>query len=444
MPRNPTVPDPASVIVIGAGAAGLGAARVLADAGVAVTVVEAKGHIGGRAWTSDLWPDLPVDMGASWIHGIDGNPLTELADALGAAHALTSYDRVVARDRAGRAVDFAAAAAEVAVLVGAARAAVEDGAHDIPLKAAVEALPAWAALSPDRRRLLRLVLHTRIEHEYSGDWSRLSAWHFDSGKDFGGGEAVMARGFGPVMAHLARGLDIRLNDPVLSIAPVAGGVEMATARGSHRAARAIVTLPLGVLKSGDVRFGAPLKKGRAGAIARLEMGLLNKCWLRFDRVFWPPGADWLNLVDTGVEPGVEGSAEPGPWPEFTSFLRPSGVPLLVGFNAAAPAEAVEALDDAATVAGAMAALRAMFGADVPDPVGFQISRWRQDRFARGAYSFLPVGARPKDRSRLAGRDWNGRLSFAGEATSRAHPGTVHGALMTGRRRAVAFLTEMGR
>ena len=81
-PRTFATPPP-RVIVIGAGIAGLGAARLLADAGAAVTVLESRTRIGGRIWTSTAWPDLPVDLGASWIHGVEGNPLTALADAAG-------------------------------------------------------------------------------------------------------------------------------------------------------------------------------------------------------------------------------------------------------------------------------------------------------------------------------------------------------------------------
>jgi monoamine oxidase len=92
----------------------------------------------------------------------------------------------------------------------------------------------------------------------------------------------------------------------------------------------------------------------------------------------------------------------------------------------------------------MAALRAMFGASVPDPLGAQVSRWRQDPFARGAYSFNAVGTSRKDRKALSGADWDGRLVFAGEATSPDHPATVHGALISGRRAAAAVLRGFGR
>lgn len=410
------------VLVLGAGMAGLGAARVLHDAGASVTVIEARHRIGGRTHTSRLWPDLPVDMGASWIHGTTGNPVTELAVSQGLKITPTTYARSITFDRHGHEIEFVKAARRALKLVEAARGRVDDADADISLQAAIEAAPEWRRLSPQDRAVARLAINTRIEHEYSGDWSRLSAWHFDQGRDFPGDEAVVTPGFGPILSHLAAGLDLRLAEPVCALAPTPKGIEVTTAKGTHHADAAILTLPLGVLQSGAISFAETLEKKRQRAIDGLEMGLLNKCVLRFDRVFWPDGADWIDFLGP-----VENL-----WADWTSYLPATGQPLLAGFNAARVADEVEGWDDRATVASAMEALRAMFGSGVPEPLGSQISRWRQDPFARGAYSFKPVGTSRKDRKALFGADWEGRLFLAGEATSADQPATVHGALLTGR------------
>jgi monoamine oxidase len=417
------------VLVLGAGMAGLGAARLLQDAGIRVTVIEARNRIGGRSHTSHLWPDLPVDMGASWIHGTKGNPMTTLAKAVGVSLTPTSYKRAGTFDPHGNEVEFQKASKRALKLVKHARARVDHADADQSLQAAIERSKAWRSLSDFDRRVARLAINTRIEHEYSGDWSRLSAWHFDDGRDFPGDEAVLTPGFGPIIHHLAQGLDLRLGSPVTRLAPATLGVEVTTAQGIHRADCAIVTLPLGVLKSGSVQFAEPLSSNRQRAIDGLEMGLLNKCILRFDRVFWPADLDWIDFL--GPQETL--------WADWTSYLPATGQPLIVGFNAAAMAEAVEGWGDRETAASALDALRAMFGTSVPDPVGSQISRWRQDPFAQGAYSFLPVGTRAKDRKALFGADWEGRLLFAGEATSHHHAATVHGALMTGRKAAKMVL-----
>jgi monoamine oxidase len=417
------------VLVLGAGMAGLGAARLLQDAGARVTVIEARDRIGGRSHTSHLWPDLPVDMGAAWIHGTKGNPMTTLARALGVTMTPTSYKRAGTFDHRGHAVEFQKAAKRALKLVEGARTRADRADADMSLQAAIEGSKAWRGLSDFDRCVARLAINTRIEHEYSGDWSRLSAWHFDDGKDFQGGESVVTPGFGPIVHHLAQGLDLRLGEAVTKLAPTAQGVEVTTARATHCADHAIVTLPLGVLKSGAIAFAEPLGRKRQRAIDGLEMGLLNKCILRFDRVFWPADLDWIDYL--GLQETL--------WADWTSYLPATGQPLIVGFNAAAMADAVESWDDRTTTASALEALRAMFGASVPDPVGSQISRWRQDPFARGAYSYLPVGTKAKDRKALFGADWEGRLLFAGEAASHDHAATVHGALMTGRKAAKAVL-----
>jgi monoamine oxidase len=417
------------ILVLGAGMAGLGAADVLARAGAEVVVIEARDRIGGRTHTSHLWPDLPVDMGASWIHGTKGNPVTRLARTVGLRITPTSYSRSATFDAAGRPVDFDKAARRAMKLVDRAREAVDDLDADVSLEAAVTGFPAWQALAPADRAIYRLAINTRIEHEYSGDWSRLSAWHFDDGDDWPGDESVVTPGFGAVLSHLAQGIDIRLGEAVTSVAPSGKGVTVTTTRGVHEGDCAIVTLPLGVLQAGDIRFAEPLDRKRQRAIDGLAMGLLNKCVLRFDRVFWPADADWIDFL----------SPAETLWGDWTSYLGATGQPLIVGFNAARTADEIEALDDDATTASALSALRAMFGSAVPAPVGSQVSRWRQDPFARGSYSFKAVGTSKKDRKALFGADWDGRLHFAGEATSRDHPATVHGALMTGQAAARAAL-----
>lgn len=415
-------PSDLPILVLGAGMAGLGAAAALRAAGHPVTVIEGRDRVGGRTHTSHLWPDLPVDMGASWIHGTLGNPLTALSEELGLRVTPTRYDRSVTYDEAGKLVDFLGPATRALELVEEARLAVDDADQDMSLQAAIDASPAWRNLSVPDRRIARLAINTRIEHEYSGDWSALSAWHFDEGEDLPGDEAVVTPGFGPMVRHLAQGLDLRLNEPVLRIDPMRGGVEVTTSLARHRGRCAIVTLPLAVLQSGRVTFGEKLAKRRQRAIDRLGTGLLNKCVLRFDRVFWPPEVDWIDYLGP-----VENL-----WADWTNYLRATGQPVLAAFNAAARAEEVEGWDDRSTTASALEALRAMFGSSVPDPVGSQTSRWRKDPFALGAYSFQAVGSTQSDRVNLFGADWEGRLIFAGEATSRDYPSTVHGALMTGR------------
>ena len=414
----------ADVVVIGAGLAGLTVARQLQDAGHKVTVLEGRDRIGGRIHTSDLWPDLPMDLGASWIHGVKGNPLTSLAKQAGAAVVGTSYDAAMSIGADGRPVEVDTAKAEA--LIERAMAAAERRDDDISVQAALEALPDWQRADAGLRRLVGHVVNATLEQEYGGAASQISAWHGDGAEEFGGGDVLFPQGFGQIPRFLARGLDIRLSAKVAEIAP--GQVTLSDGQ-VFEAEVVVCTLPLGVLRAGVVQFAEPLARGRIKAIEALRMGLLNKCWLRFDAVAWPDDVDWIEWH----------GGQPGEWTQWVSLAHRLGAPVLLGFNAADQAAAVEGLEDRATVDAAVAALRGMFGARFPAPVGAQITRWGRDPFAFGSYSFNAVGTSAKTRKELAGADWDGALWFAGEACEPTYFGTAHGAVLSGQATARAIL-----
>jgi monoamine oxidase len=406
------------IAVIGAGMAGIAAARALQEAGAEVTVVEARDRIGGRVWTDRDWPGLPVDMGASWIHGVTGNPLTALARAAGAALHPTDYESAVAFG-AGRERPYPA---EPWGMLERAQERAWKAEADMSLRAAVEALPRWQKMAGAERDAFRAAVHRMVEHEYGADWGALSAWSYDDAAAFRGGDALFPQGYDQLARHAARGLTIRLGAVVRAVQATRGGVRLTFADGAVAEAEAVVcTLPLGVLQSDDVTFDPPLAPARAEAIATLSMGLLNKCWLRFDAPPPVPAADWI--LNLGPPADL--------WPEWVNPSAAAPAPLLLAFNAGPRADAVEGLDDAATLASATAALRGMFGSRFPAPIAAKISRWRADPLARGAYSFHAMGTGRDTRAALAGADWDGRIAFAGEAASPDHPSTVHGAWLSG-------------
>ncbi|QJQ33489.1 NAD(P)-binding protein [Sphingomonas lacunae] len=413
------------VIIIGAGMAGLAAAVDLKVAGHQVVVLEARNRTGGRIHSSHQWSGLPMDMGASWIHRIDGNPLTDLARAAGADFVTTSYDssllhidpalaRLGVRDSDER-------MAEALVNRALAWAAAQD--RDVPLQAAIDAVAPPQSLSPARQAQINFHLAGTYEQEFAAGTGQLSTRSLDDGEEFEGEDALFPGGYGQIIDHLARGIDVRLNHVVSGVTVRGNGVSVTLADGRRiDADHVLVTVPLGVLKAGDITFDPPLPADKRGAIDRLGMGLLNKHWLRFDQPYWDPTVDWHGFL----------SDRKGEWSEWVSLTKAGGAPVLLVFSAADHAERVERMADGAIVNSIMAAARTMFGRSLPDPQAVQISRWRADRLARGSYSYHAVGSGPEER-RLLARSEAGRLHFAGEAQNDLYPSTVHGALLSGRR-----------
>lgn len=446
LPPLPT-PDPqegtmqrSDVLIIGAGMAGLSAARALRAEGLRVLVLEGRNRIGGRVWTDRTLPGLALDMGASWIQGTEGNPVTDIVREQGIrtkvtdwdAHALYYYDGERYTDDELDELD--GYLEEIQGTIDEFRAEMEEADEDdISLAEAVERILEEEELSEEERYEVDYAITATIEHEYAADTSDLSLYYWDEADGFGGDDVLFPDGYDQVITAVAKGLDIRLGHVVQQIAYDDDLVRVTTSQGTFEAERAIVTLPLGVLKSGSVRFSPPLPDRKRRAIERLGMDVLNKLYLRFPRVFWPKESHILGYV----------AQEKGRWAEFVNIFQYTGEPVLLGFNAGEYGRSLEKLSDEGVVAEAMSVLRTIFGDDIPEPEAWLISRWAADPFTRGSYSHIPPGASGEDHDELAAPVGN-RLFFAGEATYRKHPATVPGALLSGEREAQRILKKIAK
>jgi monoamine oxidase len=419
-------------IVVGAGVAGLTAARLLAAAGHRVVVLEARDRVGGR--THSLRDaGLVTDLGASWIHGIADNPLFAAAEAFGMRMTeltVGSYQpdgRPIAYyDPDGVRLDQAQVdrfASDVHAFDERLAATVAASARGTSYETVVEETLAALEWPADRAERVREFLRHRTEEQY-GVWiGDLDAHGLDDDQ-VEGDEVVFPDGFDMLAARLAEGLDVRLEQVVTRLQWSADGVVATCADQAVRAQRAIVTVPVGVLKSGALAVEPPLPEPVAGALGRLEMNAFEKVFLRFPERFW--------------EPDVYAIRRQGPaaawWHSWYDLTRLHGVPTLLTFAAGPCAEAIRGWTDEAITESVLAALREIHpDADI-SPTGVEITRWREDPFTGGSYAYMSVGSTTDDHDALA-TPVGGVLHLAGEATWTEDPATVTAALRSGHRAA---------
>ncbi len=428
--QNTMTDSTENILIIGAGMAGLAAGKLLHGAGHKVTILEGRDRIGGRIHTSEQWPDAPMDLGASWIHGINRNPITKLADEIDAPRLETDYDDgilfgadgTLQPDRVWNKYEMVEEEIQKAI-----RQAWKLD-EDISIEEAVDRYLDTDSLTADELRHLNLVLNSSLEQEWSGSVSRLSSFNIEDGASFGGEDVIFPEGYSAIPNYLSQGLDIRLNEMVTQISHDAASVTVIAGDKSYTADRAIITLPLGVLKQNVVSFDPPLPVEKQAVIEQLGVGVLNKVYFRFEEAFWQKRPEWFSrLADNR-----------GEWSEWFNLYPYIKKPILLAFNAADFGTHLEGWSDEKIVAEGMAVLRSMFGEESPDPQSVQITRWIADPFAGGSYSFPQVGA-PADARSILAEPIGDRLFFAGEATSSNYPATVHGAYLSGEREANRIL-----
>ena len=432
-------------VVVGAGVSGLSAARALAANGQRVVVLEARDRVGGRLHTERL-DGRVTDLGASWIHGIDGGPLHALTRAFGMADAeftvgsyqaggrtIAYYGPDGARLSGSDAEQFIADAARVEVQLSAVIEALPpDASYADAARTAVAQVADAEGWDPERAARVVEYLDHRSEEQYGAD-SRLLDAHGLEDEVIIGDEVVFPGGYDQLAASLAAGLDVRLEHAAARVARagaagVESGVVVETGRGSFSARHAVVTVPIGVLQSQLLTFDPPLPEGVAAAVSKFRMNAFEKIFLRFPERFWDEGVYAVRR---------QGKAARW-WHSWYDLTGISGEPTLLTFAAGECAQEIRGWSDERVVESVMASLREIYGSGIPAPVHARITDWQGDEFARGAYAYMTRGCTGEDHSRIA-TPVDAVLHLAGEATWEDDPATVNAALCSGHRAAERIL-----
>lgn len=414
-----TVAD-VDVIVIGAGFAGLAAAKRLTAMGYQTVVLEAASHPGGRVKT-DWSLDAPFEVGAGWIHKPDGNPISQLAAEVDADPFKTvDESNQIFRANGDRisSGDLDAAYTKFENLLDRIDDEIDP---DMSLAKAISRYGGGA----ENDEIVRWMTSAYTEFSTGGPLEKLSAYYFDEDKEFGGQDVILKKGYDTIVKHLARGLDIRFNTRATSVSYEKGeGAAVSTNVGDFESYYVICTVPLGVLKAGDVRFDPPLPASHRDSIQRIGMGNVTKLALKFDTAFWPTDIQYFGLT----------TAQRGRWNYFLNYYPFSKKNILLGLSVGNYAQKVEAMSDSAMIDDAMDAVRSMFGSSAPRPSAHRLTRWSQDPNTKGAYSYTAVGSTPVHFDRLAA-PIEDVLLLAGEHTEFNYHATVHGAYMSGQKAA---------
>jgi monoamine oxidase len=400
------------VAVVGAGAAGLAAAKALRKAGRSFVVLEARARIGGRAFTDDSL-GAPFDAGAQYIHWAERNPWKKIAEKLKVPLEEDSFGqiplvfangvRMADEERARRRSGFSKIWRALEAGASADRSFAE---------AVKDAPPEIVAAAGG---ITQFSLGEEPERVSVADYEQL--W---SGDDY-----LVPSGYGALVARDGADVPVRLSTPVSAIRLGDGRVELETPRGAVRAGAAIVTVPIGVLKAGGIRFSPKLPAGIADALEGLGMGAYTKIALKLDRgqVGQLDATDLIEVVDGGAVSF-----------EFFPFGRDLAVVLLGGDHARKLCEAGER----AAIDFAVERLAGMIGGQIRAAVtGGRLAAWWTDPYARGSYSVARPG-RSAAREALR-RPVGGRIFFAGEATAGGRAMTVGGATLDGERVARAVI-----
>ncbi|CAN1747558.1 Protein FLOWERING LOCUS D [Linum perenne] len=435
------------VIIVGAGLAGLAAAKQLMRLGFKITVLEGRKRPGGRVYTKKMELDgggankvsASADLGGSVLTGTLGNPLGILAKQLG--HTLHKVrDKCPLYRTDGKPVDLdmdmkvEASFNRLLDKASRLRQLMGEVSVDVSLGAALETFRQVYGDAVNEEEMSLFNWHcANLEYANAGLLSRLSLafWDQDDPYDMGGDHCFLPGGNGRLVQALAENVPILYEKTVHTIRYGVDGVQVLAGNQTFEGDMVLCTVPLGVLKSGSVKFVPELPQRKLEGIKRMGYGLLNKVAMLFPYVFWESDLDTFGHL-------TDQSSTRGEFFLFYSYSTVSGGPLLLALVAGAAALKFENMPPVDAVSHVLQILKGIYeprGITVPEPIQTVCTRWGSDTFSLGSYSNVAVGASGDDYDILAESVGDGRLFFAGEATTRRYPATMHGAFLTGLREA---------
>ena len=411
-----------TVIVVGAGISGLAAAKKLKENGFTVIVLESQNKIGGRLSTNRNL-GIAFDEGASWIHGINNNPITTLAQQAGMQTFETIDESRKSYDIGGVLRNATAYDNTEEELYSILNSMMNSG------NASQSFETVFNNLYPEKTndRLWKFFLSTYITFD-TGDLNNLSSLLYNEGEEFSGEERIATNGYDTIANYLSNNLNIQLNQRVSKIDYSNSKIQVTHNGALSIADYVLVTVPLGVLKSNAIQFVPQLPISKQNAIQKVGMNCVNKFLLTWDNAFW----DDVQYI----------SYTPETRDKFNYFVNVKKfhptVNALMTFAYADYARQTETMTDAQIIDEIMLHLRDIYGNNIPNPTHLLRTKWQTNENSFGAYSYTAVGTEMQHFDDLA-EEVNDKLFFAGEHTEADYFSTVHGAYLSGIREANKIL-----
>ncbi len=398
------------VIIIGAGAAGLSAAKAAAERGLSFVLLEASHRIGGRAYTEDFAPGIPYDLGCHWMHSASLNPFVAIADELGFSYRRDSQWRSniftggaflgeAEHKRWMEGIEADHAAIDAAGAQGSDVAV----ADVIDLSAPWAPFMAyWFSLGTSRDIDQVSVLDVTNYNDTDENWP-------------------LREGFGALVARWAAEVPVTLNAKAERVTWSGSGVKVETAKGTITGRTALITVSTNVLTAGGIAFEPGLPDWKLEAAAALPLGVHNRIGIMLNDNPFPPDAPPTATVQVGDADAVPMSIQ----------IRPFGLDYISGVTGGRHGSWLERAGIAASVDHLTECLVAAYGSGIRSSLSERtiVTAWESDPWTLGSYSGAMPGHGNK-RAELA-RPVDDVLYFAGEASSTEFFSTCHGAYLTG-------------
>ncbi|MEM6345810.1 MAG: NAD(P)/FAD-dependent oxidoreductase [Bacteroidota bacterium] len=415
------------VIIVGAGAAGAMAANKLKSHGHDVCVLEARNRTGGRINSNRDWSKT-IELGANWISYASnpGNLGWYYREESGIKTSPTSYSKFKSYDKNGNRLGLLGMGlTSLRANKELNRFFSERGEHlpDISWGEAIDRLTDYDAQSERKKAQLDIIkLGNAASVAADNQYASGKAYSINT-ENLVEDEQLVLNGYDQLVHYLLEGVEVKLEHKILEIEDQNGRVKVMTERGNFEGDYVLLTVPISLLQSGDIKISPEIPSGQKEAFEKMQMGIFNKAVMKFSHKFWQGDPHFLafqkeKLKNSGI---------------VFNYHPYTNLPILIAFHIGEDGKWLEQQEEEKIKQHWQNVFHKAFPKAEIEFEDFMNSAWHGDPFSKGSYSYVPVGSTAKDVERIFTP--HGRILFAGEATSYKWHGYVHGALETGMREA---------